>query len=254
MVDLSMRMLGRKAIRTDSRTLRLARYMTALPPAPASRDWLRGQTNFGMMLNDSLGDCTIAACGHAVQVWTLNAAPTAAGEQTVPNSDILAMYEQWCGYNPRDPSTDQGGIELDVLANWRKNGFGKYKHKMLAFAAVNTGNLAEVHQAINLFGGVYIGLGLPVTAQDQTEWSYVPNDPNNEPGSWGGHAVFAPAYAPKTKTCITWGEPLEMTDEFWSAYVDECYALLSPQFIEANGDTPDGFNMAQLLADLAAIR
>ena len=55
------RKLGRKAIKTDSRTLALGRYLTpAVPPPPAAADWTKGIARWGMMLNDTLGDCTIA--------------------------------------------------------------------------------------------------------------------------------------------------------------------------------------------------
>ena len=64
--------LGRRAIKTDSRTLRLANYFTsALPPPPPTADWTAGITGWGMMLNDSIGDCTCAGLGHSQQVASL---------------------------------------------------------------------------------------------------------------------------------------------------------------------------------------
>lgn len=51
--------LGRKAVKTDSRTLKLAKYTLALPAAPATCDWTKGITAWGAMLNDQLGDCLI---------------------------------------------------------------------------------------------------------------------------------------------------------------------------------------------------
>lgn len=40
-----------------------------LPPPPPSVDWTSGMPrNLGMMLNDTLGDCTCAAVYHAIQV------------------------------------------------------------------------------------------------------------------------------------------------------------------------------------------
>jgi len=36
--------------------------------ATCCRDWTKGITEWGMMMNDTLGDCTIAGVGHAVQV------------------------------------------------------------------------------------------------------------------------------------------------------------------------------------------
>ncbi len=163
------RKLGRKAIKTDSRTLELGRYLTpAVPPPPAAADWTKGIDSWGMMLNDMLGDCTIAGCGHAVQVWTANTGTMV----TVPDSTIESYYEQWDGYVPGNPSTDKGGVELDVLNDWQKQGFAG--NTLLAFADPRLANLVEMRQSIALFGGVYIGLSLPLTAQTQDVWDVVP--------------------------------------------------------------------------------
>jgi hypothetical protein len=45
----------------------------------------------------------------------------------------------------------------------------------------------------------------------------------------------------------------KMTRAFWQAYCDEAHALLSPDWIAAQG-SPSGFDLAQLQADLSAIR
>jgi hypothetical protein len=248
MVDHSHLKLGRKAVRTDSRTLKLAKYMTAaLPPAPPAKDWTKGITSWGMMLNDKLGCCTIAAAAHAVQVWSAGA----SAEVTLPDTQVLSYYEKWDGYNPKDPSTDQGGIELDVLNDWKKNGFDK--HKLVAFADPAVASLEEIRQAIAIFGGVYIGLSLPITAQTQTVWDVVPGGgANAKPGSWGGHAVFVPAYDQNGFTCITWGQLKTMTVAFWKEYVDEAHALLSADWLAAKG-SPSGFNLAELQSDLGLI-
>ena len=242
--------LGRKAVKTDTRTLRLARYLTeTLPVPPPDRNWMQGITDFGMMCNNILGDCTIAGCGHAVQVWSLNT----GNEETVDDTDIEEAYSEWDGYVPGDPSTDCGGVELDVLKNWRADGLAG--HKLIGFAAVNVANLTEICQAIDLFGGVYIGLALPLSAQGQAEWDVVPDDGsgNSSAGGWGGHCVFVAAYNKESFTCITWGAPMKMTVAFWNAYCDEAYALLGADWMSSKG-APSGFNLAQLTADLAMIR
>jgi hypothetical protein len=248
MADHSKMKLGRKAIKTDSRTMLLGDYLTpALPPPPPSADWSNGIVSWGMMLNDQLGDCTIAGCGHAVQVWTANL----GNEVTVPDATIEKYYEQWDGYEPGDPSTDNGGVELDVLNDWKKQNFAG--HKLTAFADPKPVNLTEVRQSIALFGGVYIGLSLPVTAQNQDVWDLVPDAGSDAaPGSWGGHCVFVPAYDANGFTCITWGAPKKMTLAFWIAYCDEAHTLLSQDWLAAKG-SPSGFDQAQLLADLKAI-
>jgi hypothetical protein len=240
--------LGRKAIKTDSRTLMLGKYMTAaLPPPPPAADWTRGIESWGMMMNDTLGCCTIAGVGHAIQVFTANS----AAEVTVPDSTIETCYEQWDGYVPGNPKTDNGGVELDVLNDWKKNGFAG--NALTAFADPKVSNLAEVRQAIALFGGVYIGLSLPLTAQTQDVWDVVPKGgAKAKPGSWGGHCVFVPKYDQNGFTCITWGQLKVMTVAFWNKYCDEAHSLLAPDWLSAKG-SPSGFNLAQLEADLGAI-
>ena len=68
------RCLGKRPVRHDPRTLRLARYLDPkLPPPPAAAAWSkRAAAPWGMMLNDTLGDCTIASIGHGIQVLTAN--------------------------------------------------------------------------------------------------------------------------------------------------------------------------------------
>ena len=209
-IDHSHLKLGKRPRRHDVRTLMMARYLTsALPAAPARVDYTHGIADWGMMLNDRLGCCTIAAVGHAVQTWTANAI---GRELTVPDSAILACYEKWDGYNPTDPSTDLGGVELDVLKAWRQQGFTG--QTLDAFVAIDlgtrdsglgdSGNSAPnpqplipnpIAQAIWLFGGAYIGVELPISAQDQDVWD-VPAKPSHkdDPGSWGGHAVYLVGY------------------------------------------------------------
>ena len=258
MVDHSRMKLGRRSIRYDSRQLMLARYTQALEPPPVAVDWMKGITEWGMMLNgpdpanpprlaEGLGCCTISACAHAVQVWTANLGRMV----TIPDAGILAAYEVVDGYDPANPSTDQGGVELDVLKAWRKFGFAG--HRLAAFADPPRANLKEIRQAINLFGGVYIGLAMPVTAQTQDIWHIGdPDDPDSQPGTWGGHCVFVPKYDEFSFTCITWGGLQKMTLPFWEQCCDEAHALLSNDWLGAKG-SPAGLDLALLEADLQAV-
>ena len=243
--------LGRKAIKTDSRTLKLGKYTKGLPPVPPKVDWTKGITEWGMMLNRDLHDCTIAGLGHAIQVWSANT----TGEVTIPDDVILSYYEKWDGYNPADPTSDKGGAELTVMNLWKKSEFAG--HKLLAFADLAVGNLDEIRQAILLFGGVYVGVNLPNTASPQIvagqPWDVVtPASADTVVGSWGGHGVFVPAYDQDGFTCITWGVLQKMTPAFWHAYVDEAHVMLSADWLEKHG-SPAGFDLAQLKADLAKI-
>ena len=71
MADHSSMRLGKAPARHDLR--RMARATVAiskLPPAPEAVDWTDGIATWGMMLNDRLGDCTIAGVAHAIQIAT----------------------------------------------------------------------------------------------------------------------------------------------------------------------------------------
>ena len=248
-MDHSDMKLGKLRPRNDPRTLQLAAYIdtTTLPAPPPERDWTTSipSGSWGMMMNDKVGDCTCAAAGHLIQDWTANT----GGQVTVPDQDVLAAYEAVSGYDPITGRKDDGAVELDVLNYWRRQGIGG--HKIQAYAALEPGNLEHVKDAINLFGGCYIGLALPVSAQRQTTWTVPPGGPQGpgSPGSWGGHAVIVAAYNPRRVTCITWGEIKQMTWSFFSAYCEEAYAVLGPEWCK-DGKAPSGFDLQGLQNDL----
>src|ERR1035437_8823012 len=253
--------LGKKPAKIDPRTLKLTKYLTKeLPAAPSAVDYTSGITNWGLMLNDQLGDCTIAGCGHGEQVWSRAARNI---ELTPPDSVILTAYEKWCGYVNGVPSTDQGGIEIDVLNSWRKSNLNSFPLQM--YADPQKHNLAEIKQAILLFGGVYIGVQLPLSIQGFNVWD-VSSGPNAIPGSWGGHAVWVPKYVTNTDgtitfTCISWGGLIEITQAFWQynsavsgPYIDEVHALISKEFVNRkSGLNPVGLNLAGMETDMLAV-
>ena len=244
-VDHTLMKLGKDPAKDDPRRLKLARYFTAeLPPPPASVQNSRGIKEWGMMLNDQLGCCTIAAVGHAYQSLVMSQIEAGAKLGIIHPSDgtILRYYEQWDGYNPTDPSTDQGGEETDVLNKWRKNGFEG--RSLEAYADPDPTNIDHVKQSIYLFGGIYIGVALPTGWQNAALW-----DANmGEPGSWGGHAVWAIDYDPQGPSVVTWGMIQKLTWDGWTQYVDENHALITQEW-----KPPKGFDKAALLADLQSV-
>jgi hypothetical protein len=112
-----------------------------------------------------------------------------------------------------------------------------------------------VRVAVKLFGNCYVGLALPLSAEGEDAWTVPAGGAygDGSPGSWGGHCVPIVAYSPLTLTCITWGQRLKMSWNFFEDYCDEAYAVLTHDWIEANGLSPSQFNLAQLSKDLAAL-
>ena len=156
--------LGKRAPKHDARIPMLATYTAALPSAPVSVDWSAGVKSWGVMRNDVLGDCTCAAVGHAIQVWTKNTEQ----EQTLPDEAVVSLYSAVSGFTPDNPSSDQGAVETEVLNYWLRHKVEG--HTLSAFAALQPRDIRDVKDAIWLFGGVYIGLALPISAQAQDVW------------------------------------------------------------------------------------
>lgn len=235
--------LGKLPPRVDPRTLKLQNYLKpALPPPPLQADWTYGITQpYGMMANDSVGDCTCAAAGHAIQVWTANS----GNEVTLSDDAVLAAYEAVSGYDPSDPSTDQGAVLLDVLKFWRKVGIGG--RTIHAFASVDPTNLDLVRNGIHLFGGLIIGIRFPQSARHQKVWTVVPGSPIE-----GGHAIALPRYWASGPFCITWGERQMMTWDFFQSYCDEAWAIISEDFMSGNVSA-SALDMDALHADLDMI-
>lgn len=248
MIDHDTVRLGRLPTKHDPRTLKLARYLTsALPPAPPEHDYTAKVTAWGMMGNDTVGDCTVAAAGHEVEAWTAYATQ----EHEVTTAEVLAAYSAITGYDPARPETDQGAFCLDVLKYWRSHGIAG--HMIGSFVAVDPTRADELATALWLFGSVYLGLDLPVSAKSQAIWDVPAGGPvgDGAPGSWGGHAVCLQAYDADGAVIVTWGETRRVTWAFLATYCSEAYALLSPDWFSTDGTAPSGFDWETLNTDLA---
>lgn len=245
---IASRLLGKLPVRTDVRTLSLARYVDqlVLPSPPRTFAETAKVGSWPMYANDRVGDCTTAAAGHMIEAWT---AAVRGQAVVLTDEDVLDAFEH---VKRVDPLTgEEGAIELEVLQYWRKHGIGE--HRIGAFARVSVHSRRLVETGAWLFGGLYIGLQLPLTAQQQDVWDWTGSLAGDaKPGSWGGHAVDVVAYDGRGVTVVTWGRLKQMTWEFWDRYCDEAYAILSEDFL-AGGKAPNGFDLAALKADLALV-
>lgn len=244
--------VGKLPPRHDARTLKLAKYVTLsrLPPIPAMKTWGSKIADWPMFANDQYGDCTIAGAAHKIQLWTSESTGTPA---LITDDQVLAAYSAITGFDPNDPSTDQGAVLLDVLKAWRKTGIAD--HQIGAFVSINPRNQRLVDAGDYLFGGNYLGLALPVAAQSQEVWDVPVGQPLTgdwEPGSWGGHCVNTASYGPMGRTVITWGAKKNVTRRFLNAYCDESWAVLSNDWMRG-ARSVSGFDVASLQRDLALL-
>jgi hypothetical protein len=238
---------GKHPPKVDYRTLRLGPYLTSkLAPPPASFNVLtqvyqKLGTNdptalFPMDGNDSLGDCTIAAVAHAITTYR----GLVGKKQIMAKQAVVKLYFHLSG------GQDTGLNELDVLNYWRKNAVSG--EKILAFVKIDPKNHAHIEQAIQLFGGVYIGFQVQQNCVQEFDarQPWTPGPLTND-----GHAVFAVAYDQNGVTVLTWGNTQQATWGWWDECVDEAYAILPPDAKQA--DFAPGFNFAQLQSDLANV-
>ena len=233
-----------KLLRTiDSRTLWLENYLNvpALPPLPETADNFAKVSRFNMGGNDQYGDCVVAGAAHMIQTWSANA----AREAIIPDKTIINTYLKLTG------GADTGLNMLEFLKFWRNTGIAG--HKIGAFASVNPKNLTTMRYANWLFGGIYLGIMLPVSAQKQQVWDVVSLSGDGAPGSWGGHCVNNGLSTPRIFKVGTWGMEQTATANFMATYCDEAYAILSLEFFDKNHKTPAGFDWKTLLADLKAV-
>lgn len=236
---------GKHPPKVDYRTLRFRNYLTSKVPAPppaynvlTSYPKLKASPAklFPMDGNDMLGDCTIAALAHADTVYHgMVGTPT-----IMTKAVVVKLYMHLTG------GVDSGLNELDVLNYWRQNSVSG--EKIINYVSVDPKNHTHVQQAMNMFGGVYLGFQVQENCQDDFD-AHKPWTPGKLTND--GHAVYAVAYDPDTVTVLTWGSTQEGTWGWWDECVDEAYAILPPQAKKAG--FAKGFDFAALQADLADV-
>ena len=213
-------------------------------------DW-RGHVlddNWGMSLNDQLGDCGVAGMNH----WQM--ALDAGNGETVsswPDSVTLQLYEVLGGYVPGDPDTDNGTNLQDNLYYWNHNPIqGK---ELLAYAAVAPGTWSRpVRVALQrMFGPLYIGTEIQEAQEDQANegipWQWIPGG-----AIAGGHCYIQAAElsGPDEVIDLTWGQAQPASTEFqWDALAapsGEMWVGLTAESVDHAGRNEYGYELQQM--------
>ena len=237
--------LGKLPKKEDSRNLKFAKYFTGtLPPIPMPIDHSEGITDWGMMLNNSIGDCAIAGPAHMIKAWcakTTGYTPT--------DAEVLKAYSDISGYNPKTGSNDNGCAMLDVMKYLKNTGIGG--HKIGAFVEVDIKNMQEILAGLYLFHGLDAGYQLPESAMKQFQ--------NNQPFTIEKRAKIAGGHCmPILKADnnwfypITWAKEVEANYAWIIKYMDECYVVISQDYFNGT-KTAEGFDFATLTTDLALV-
>jgi hypothetical protein len=249
-----MLQLGKRPPRPGAVKFKLANYvdLSKLPAPPKSfgHDRLIPADQWGMLGNQAVGDCVLAAAAHDSMLWNAEAG------RTVPFDDhaVISDYSAITGYDPADPYTDEG-TDMQVAASYRRktgitDAHGK-RHKIAAYLAIKPGDINELYQALYLFGAVDIGIQFPSYAMELFNagkpWTY-----RSRHSIVGGHAVSGVARRNGQLVVVTWGRAVRMSAAFFTNFCDEAIVAISQEAL-TNGKSPEGFDLAALQADLAAL-
>lgn len=245
--------LGKLPARHDPRVPTLHSLLggVLLPPAPAACHWNSAVKTYGMLANDQMGDCVVAAGFHQLQTWSAN-----NGAEIVPDEPTAVMvYSELSGYDPVTHAHDTGLEIHTFLQDWVTTGFpvkqGGGNLRLGGYAALDPHDVATMRSCIYWFGGVMVGIALPADA----ETAFTDGQPWDKIGAAaiGGHCIEMIGYDPDYLYAITWGRVQAISPAWWLQYGDEAYPLCGQKWLTSDR-TPSGLDLAQMNSELAALR
>ncbi len=262
-MEMSDVALGKQPHEANLKTLQFGDFLT-VPSYPTIYNFDSGRKPFPLEMwgNNAYGDCVmVSQYNQLVRLERVEL----RGTIKVTTADVLDAYadesERQFGHRPEKPGdeNDQGLVMQYSLRDWRKFGvttaLKKDPWKITAFGEVNKNSPSELRSACYALRGVLFGFSLPISAYYQLNggqpWD-VTSGPNAERGSWGGHAVYAPAYDSGGFTCLTWGAKQRITNAFISRYADEAWAVVDAVDAGGTGRWLNVEAMMQKLKDISA--
>lgn len=249
--------LGKNKPAKLSGTLSLGDHLgstTTWPKVPA-QGWEHAPVPIilDMLGNDQIGDCVIAAAMHYIQNETAN-----IGSPLVPTKTLaLTTYSAITGYDPADPSTDQGTVyESQLFPYWQTTGIpmldkaGKVVlHKIVGFAALDLTSVAQQRYASYVFGGILWGIQCPQSAMTNTaNWIYDPTSPIE-----GGHGVNSMGQGADGWHMNSWGKLIPGQWGFTRALADEAYVVVTENWLNAQGKSPSGLDLNGLIGAMKTL-
>jgi hypothetical protein len=244
--------LGKKPARFGAILMSVQDYfaLDKLPTPPPSFGNYAPQYRMG--LNDKLGTCVIVGAQNETIDWYND-----VGRQVeFDDAGIRADYTAVAGFDPHNARETDNGTDMGAMARYRKNtgildAHGQ-RHKVDGYAKVPLHRLDWIKTLAWLFGGVGFGFLFPTSAKGQFDrgepWAVVQGDDIE-----GGHYVpLLGLNEAGNFVCTSWGQRQEMTQDFAMKYMDELIVWFDLDRMK-DGLSPENFNEAALVADLAAV-
>lgn len=262
------RLLGKRPFVEDSRDFKAAQFLdtAVLPKPPANfghgliyKDGEDPVADWDMNGNgpddtveagfQGAGDCVWACAAHTTRM----AAKVRRHHVTITGRESIADYSAATGYVIGDDQTDQGTDMREAMKYRQRTGIldaAGNRHKIGAYASIRL-DWDSIIQAAYVFDAVEIGFNFQAAQDQQFDagvWDYVPGSPVE-----GGHAI--PLFGRKSGRAgvVSWAKHLWVTPAFVAHLVDEAWAIVYPESLNAKGVNDRGLNVDALNAALAAL-
>jgi hypothetical protein len=212
-----------------------------LPTAPASvavpqiADW-------GMLGNDTYGDCGPAAVEHGLMACAADTSQTEAFPIEQQCVDYYLTY---------DGGQDNGVVLSQYLAYVKANGY--YGHTVQAYAPVGVHDVPTLQFAIDAYDFALCGIQVTQAMQDAFDNGQPWTSVTNQGEILGGHAVPAVGYADEYLTVVTWGGTQNVAWPAWHGMSQEAWAVITGELAAAKTDG-HGISLTALQADLSQLR
>lgn len=222
--------------------LRTLDYYAAgpLPAAPASVA-VPSVADWGMLGNDTFGDCGVAGIDHGFMTTD-----AVLGQPAIPatTTDVVNYYLNYTG------GQDVGVVLSDFLAYVKVNGF--LGRTVSAYAPVAVQDVPTLHFAVEAYDFAYCG----ITVHDGMEQAF------SKGGAWdlesvsgaivGGHCIPVVGYDSQYLYAVTWGKVQPIAYPAWARVADEAWAIITGEVTTAGNDGR-GINLDALQADLSQL-
>lgn len=232
-----------------------------VPAHPPEEDYLGKLSGWQMLGNDVAGDCNAVTWANMRRLVTA----TLTTEYYPTQAQVWQFYQT---QNPRfDPngtsgtngpgSSDDQGMDVQTGLEYLHANGGPDGAKVVAFAKVDHTNIDEVKAALAIFGGLWLGVQVLDTNQQQfaggQPWTDVAGSAID-----GGHAILGGGYTASDIRFITWAKETEFAQSFWNGIVqgtplvEEAWVAIWPEHLGTTA-FEQGVDQAQLAADYQAL-
>jgi hypothetical protein len=268
--------LGKNPLPEDSTDLKLGSYLdTSVLPELPDGDFtiadLVAPEEWGMLLNDKLGDCAPAGISHAQKAL----ARVGDHDHQFTDASVQRGYELMGHYVPGQPATDQG-CDLRTCAKvWQKHGIptqvpqdrddlhesaeeiapGEYLEFIRCgiYLWLEPGNVQEQWYATYVLKNAINGYDLPANWMEAFDagdyvWDY---DPSSK--SLGGHCVPAFGRVADGTDGVSWGHRLSITGAAIQNNHQEGFTVVSSSTLQGDGEIL-GLDHEKLVHDLKALQ